>query len=50
MKRKRCPKCNNLKPEDEVCERVNPYVMEIYDEEIIEEMCDQCEHELRMSI
>ena len=48
--KKRCPRCKVLTPINEIYERIDPYQKEINDIEVIEEMCNQCEEELRDEI
>ena len=48
--KKLCPRCNTFQQENEIYERIDPYQKEINDIEMIEEMCNQCEEELKGDI
>jgi hypothetical protein len=49
-RRKRCPRCKQLKPSGEVYEREDPYQAELNDDHNLYLMCNDCEAESLMDI
>jgi hypothetical protein len=41
----KCPRCNKLRPTEEVYEREDPWRAEVEDDHSLEEMCDECEND-----
>lgn len=47
---KKCPECGDMKPADEVYERLDPYAHELSGDDTLYEMCDECERQKAMDI